>query len=46
MKVSHKKFGVGTIVAVKNDGKFIDVAFAGLGIKSLAAEIAPLEIVK
>ncbi len=46
MKVSHKKFGVGTVIAVKNDGKFIDVAFANLGIKSLAAEIAPLEIVK
>ena len=46
MKVSHKKFGIGTVIAVKNDGKFIDVAFANLGIKSLAAEIAPLEIVK
>ncbi len=46
MKVSHRKFGIGTVIAVKNDGKFIDVAFQNLGIKTLAAEIAPLEIVK
>ena len=44
MKVKHAKFGSGTIIAVKNDGKIIDVAFVGVGIKSLASEIAPLEI--
>ena len=46
MKVKHRKFGSGTVIAVKNGGKFIDVAFVGAGIKSLAAEIAPLEIEK
>lgn len=44
MKVTHKKFGKGTIIAVKDNGKVIDVAFVGLGIKSLASEYAPLEI--
>ena len=44
MKVKHAKFGSGTVIAVKNDGKIIDVAFQGVGIKSLASEIAPLEI--
>ena len=44
MKVKHAKFGIGTIIAVKSDGKIIDVAFQGVGIKSLASEIAPLEI--
>ncbi|MBR6737666.1 MAG: UvrD-helicase domain-containing protein [Clostridia bacterium] len=46
MKVIHKKFGKGTVIAVKAEGKFIDVAFVGAGIKSLASEIAPLEIDK
>ena len=46
IKVSHKKFGIGTIIAVKDGGKVIDVAFAGVGIKSLAVEYAPIEIVK
>ncbi len=45
MKVKHAKFGLGTVIAVKNDGKIVDVAFQGVGIKSLATEIAPLEIV-
>jgi hypothetical protein len=44
MKVKHKKFGSGTIIAVKDDGKVIDVAFPGFGIKSLASEYAPIEI--
>ena len=44
MKVKHAKFGTGTVIAVKNDGKVIDVAFVGVRIKSLASEIAPLEI--
>lgn len=46
MKVFHKKFGNGIVIAVKNDGKFVDVAFEGVGIKSLVAGIAPLEIIK
>ena len=45
MRVLHKKFGKGTVIAVKGGGKFIDVAFEGVGIKALAAEIAPLEII-
>lgn len=45
MKVNHKKFGNGTIIAVKDGGKVIDVAFLGVGIKSLASEYAPIEIV-
>ena len=44
MKVKHAKFGSGVVIAVKNDGKVIDVAFKGVGVKSLASEIAPLEI--
>ena len=44
MKVVHKKFGEGTIIAVKESGKVIDVAFQGVGIKSLASEYAPIEI--
>ena len=46
VKVTHKKFGIGTIIAVKDGGAVIDVAFAGVGIKSLAVEYAPIEIVK
>ena len=46
IKVLHKKFGVGTVIAVKDGGKVIDVAFSGVGIKSLAVEYAPIEIVK
>ncbi len=44
MRVRHAKFGQGTIIAVKNDGKVIDVVFKGVGVKSLASEIAPIEI--
>ena len=43
-KVIHKKFGRGTVIAVKDDGKVIDVAFQGFGIKSLAVAYAPIEI--
>lgn len=46
VKVTHKKFGLGTIIAVKDGGAVIDVAFAGVGIKSLATQYAPIEIVK
>ena len=44
MKVRHPKFGTGTIIATKNDGKVLDIAFEGQGIKELSATIAPLEI--
>ncbi len=46
MKVIHKKFGAGTVIAVKDSGKVIDVAFLGVGIKSLATDYAPIEILK
>ncbi len=46
MKVVHKKFGAGTIIAVKDGGRVIDVAFLGVGIKSLASDYAPIEIIK
>ena len=43
-KVRHPRFGIGTIIATKNDGKVLDIAFEGQGIKELSATIAPLEI--
>lgn len=45
MRVRHKKFGVGMVIAVKNGGSTINVAFEGQGIKELSASIAPLEII-
>ena len=46
-KVKHPKFGVGTIINIKGEGenKIADVAFSGVGIKSLALKFAPLEII-
>lgn len=44
MRVRHARFGNGMIVAVKNGGAVINVAFDGQGIKELSAAIAPLEI--
>ena len=44
MRVRHPKFGVGMIVAVKNDGNVINVAFYGQGIKELSASLAPLTV--
>ena len=44
MRVRHPKFGVGMIVALKNDGKVVNVAFEGQGIKELAAALAPLTV--
>ncbi len=43
-KVSHPKFKEGTIVNVKGEGDNIicEVAFAGVGVKSLAIKYAPL----
>jgi DNA helicase-2/ATP-dependent DNA helicase PcrA len=43
-KVRHPKFGLGTVIAVKNNGSVINVAFDGQGIKELSASLAPLEI--
>ncbi len=45
MRVRHVKFGVGMIIAVKNGGTIINVAFDGQGIKELSASLAPLEII-
>lgn len=44
--VSHKKFGIGKIIGVKTSGNntIIDVAFPKLGIKSLAVNFAPIEL--
>ena len=44
MKVMHKKFGLGMIIAIKNGGTTLNVAFDGQGIKELSASLAPLEI--
>ena len=44
-KVKHPKFGMGTVIAVKNGGAVINVAFDGQGIKELSAALAPLEII-
>ena len=49
VKVSHPKFGQGTIVNVHGIGgnMILDVAFEnGLGIKQLSASLAPLTVVK
>lgn len=43
-KVFHAKFGKGIVIALKSDGKFIDVSFTSAGIKTLSAELAPLKI--
>ena len=45
MKVMHKKFGIGMIIAIKNGGATLNVAFDGQGIKELSASLAPLEII-
>ena len=44
-RVSHKKFGEGTVVSVKNsaDGQEVKVAFAGAGIRSLLTKYAVLK---
>ena len=43
-KVHHPKFGKGTVIAIKNGGTVVNVAFDGQGIKELSASIAPLKI--
>ena len=46
VRVKHLKFGVGTIVNVRGMGSnmIVDVAFEGLGIKQLSANLAPLTV--
>ncbi len=48
VKVRHTKFGEGTVIVVKGTGDNIiaDVAFKGVGIKSLSIKYAPMEIIK
>ncbi len=44
-KVKHTKFGIGTIISIKNkgtSGEVLCIAFEGQGIKELSAAIAPL----
>ena len=46
-KVMHQKFGEGTIIAVKGTGENItvDVAFKGIGVKTLSAKFAPMKVI-
>lgn len=46
-KVLHKKFGEGTIISVKGNGEDVigDIAFNGIGIKSLVLRLAPIEVI-
>ena len=48
IKVSHKKWGIGTIVQVKDrdNDKEIVIAFDKVGLKRLLLSIAPIEILK
>ncbi len=43
-KVRHPKFGIGTVVSVKNGGAVVNIAFENQGVKELSASIAPLEL--
>jgi hypothetical protein len=47
VKVKHTKFGEGVVIATKGTGDniIVDVAFKGVGIKSLSAKFAPMEII-
>lgn len=47
VKVKHTKFGEGTVIQVKGEGDnmIADVAFKGVGIKSLSVKFAPMEII-
>ncbi len=47
VKVRHTKFGEGTVIMVKGSGDntIVDVAFKGVGVKSLSAKFAPMEII-
>lgn len=48
VKVRHTKFGEGMVITVKGSGDnmIVDVAFMGVGVKSLSAKYAPMEIIK
>lgn len=48
VKVRHVKFGEGTVISVKGEGKnFIAVvSFPGVGVKSLAVAYAPMDVIK
>ncbi|MBE5734593.1 MAG: ATP-dependent DNA helicase PcrA [Clostridiales bacterium] len=45
-RVKHAKFGEGIVIAVKGqaDNLIVDVAFKGVGVKSLAVKFAPMEV--
>ena len=45
--VQHKKFGLGTIIAVRQkDGSPVaDIAFKGIGVKSFSVLLAPMEVI-
>lgn len=46
-RVQHVKFGIGTIIAVNNNSNnpVCDVAFPGLGVKSFAIMMAPMQVI-
>jgi len=46
-RVKHIKFGIGTIITTRGVGEQMvaDIAFTGVGIKSLSVKFAPMEIV-
>ncbi len=48
VKVVHQKFGEGIVISTKGSGEniIVDVAFKGVGIKSLSLKFAPMEIKK
>lgn len=46
MKVRHPKFGMGTVISLKNGGAVVNIAFDNQGIKELSASLAPLEILR
>ncbi len=47
VKVKHSKFGEGVVIEVKGEGDniIVVVAFRGVGIKSLSAKFAPMQII-
>ena len=46
-KVKHVKFGEGTIITTRGSGEQMvaDIAFSGVGIKSLSVKFAPMELI-
>ena len=47
VRVKHSKFGEGVVIEVKGEGEniIVVVAFRGVGIKSLSAKFAPMQII-